>query len=315
MKDPYEGLTPRQASVRRYFVPSPAFPNIVGPAILGAIALVLLLAGTQTPFLAIVGVIVAFFAVKKGLPRITLYLRLKALAEPKPSDEQMDQWLHEALAPAIEQGFSRMDIVRDDLVSKDREPLQVIGLPQNVSYRLAKGRDGIVRSSHYDILVVFMTQWHLSTFQCVLNMETGAFISDQTREFTYRDIVSVSTASDRLVAQFPLDHNKAPGELGSAQPGNGQPSTAAAGNLKVEATTAQLFSLKVASDEIRVLVSLFDFRIDGRGFDSGVDNALQQIRGRLRAYTTLQESGEGAFEDLHHARQRRGGGGAWPAAH
>ena len=51
MKDPYEGLTPRQASVRRYFVPSPAFPNIVGPAILGAIALVLLLAGTQSPFL------------------------------------------------------------------------------------------------------------------------------------------------------------------------------------------------------------------------------------------------------------------------
>ena len=35
MKDPYEGLTPRQASVRRYFVPTPAFPNIVGPVILG----------------------------------------------------------------------------------------------------------------------------------------------------------------------------------------------------------------------------------------------------------------------------------------
>jgi hypothetical protein len=310
VRDPYEGLTPRQARVRRYFVPSPAFPNIVGPAILGAIALVLLLAGTQTPFLAIVGVVVAFFAVKKGLPRITLYLRLKALAEPKPSDEQMDKWLHEALEPAIEQGFTRLDIVRDDLVSKGREPLQVIGLPQNTSYRLATGRDGIVRSSHYDILVVYMTQWHLSTFQCVLDMETGAFVSDQTREFTYRDIVSVSTASDRLVAQFPLDHRKAPGEPGSGQPASGQPGPA--GHLKVEATTAQLFSLKVASDEIRVLVSLFDFKVDGRGFDSGVDNALQQIRGRLRAYTTLQESGEGSFEDLHRARQRRGS--AWPAA-
>lgn len=308
MKDPYEGLTPRQASVRRYFVPSPAFPSIVGPVILGAIALVLFIAASASPFLALVGLVVAFFAVKKGLPGILLYTRLKALAEPKPSDEQMDKWLREALGPAIDQGFHRMDIVRDDLVSRNREPLQVIGLPQNVSYRLAKGRDGIVRSSHYDILVVFMTQWHLSTFQCVLDMETGAFISDQTREFTYRDILSVSTASDRLVAQFPLDHNQT-----ANTPSAGQDGTAAAGHIKVEATTAQLFSLKVASDEIRVLVSLFDFRVDGRGFDSGVDNALQQIRGRLRAYTTLQETGEGAFEDLNQVRQRRGG--AWPAAH
>ncbi len=308
MKDPYEGLSPRQASVRRYFVPTPAFPNIVGPVILGAIALVLFIAATASPFLAFVGLVVAFFAVKKGLPRILLYQRLKALAEPKPSDQQMDQWLHEALGPAIDQGFHRMDIVRDDLVSRDREPLQVIGLPQNVSYRLAKGRDGIVRSSHYDILVVFMTQWHLSTFQCVLDMATGAFISDQTREFTYRDILSVSTASDRLVAQFPLDHRQTP-----SAPSDGQQGAAGAGHVKVEATTAQLFSLKVASDEIRVLVSLFDFRVDGRGFDSGVDNALQQIRGRLRAYTTLQESGEGAFEDLNQVRQRRDG--AWPAAH
>jgi hypothetical protein len=307
VRDPYAGLTERQASVRRYFVPSPAFPNIVGPAVMAAIALVLFIAGTESPFFLIVGLVVAFFAAKKGVPRIRRYLELKTLSEPKPSDEKMDQWLHEALGPAIEQGFYRLGFERGELVSKDRQPLQVIGLPQHISYRLARGRDGTVRSSHYDILVVYMTPWHLSTFQCVLDMETGVFISDQTREFAYRDIVSVSTASDRLVAQFPLDHRKAPDALDGEQQG------APAEHLKVEATTAQLFSLKVASDEIRVLVKLFDFRVDGQGFDSGVDNALRQIRGQLRNYTERHEVGEGAFDDLHQARQRRSGG-SWPAA-
>ncbi len=43
-------------------------------------------------------------------------------------------------------------------------------------------------------------------------METGAFISDETREFHYRDVLSVATSSDRIVlyaARRPLQAGRA----------------------------------------------------------------------------------------------------------
>lgn len=298
MRDPHQGLTARQASVRRYFTPPPDFPRIVKPAIAAVIGLFFILAGLggSAP-IAVVGLIVVAVAAIKATPRIIRYNELRARSEPKPSDHQMDQWLADAFGPMIEAGFNRLDIARSELVNPAAGPLVVVGFPDTPTghFRLARGKDGQVRASHYDILAVYLTEWRLSTYQCVLDMETGAFVTDQTREFHYRDIVSVATSSDRVSWPIPIDHAKphaAPATTDGSENKQQQ---------SLDVTTSQWFRLRVASDEIAILVGLFD--VSAYGEKGAVDNALSQIRGQLRRYTRLHEPGGGAFDDLHRARR------------
>ncbi len=300
MKDPYAHLTARQAAVRRYFTPTPTFPRVILSSLVTVVGLLLLVSAAASAFLAIVGVVVTFLGARKCVPRIYRYYQDKKLAEPKPSDTQMDLWLAEAFDPARSEGFKRLDIVRDQLIDPETPPLLVVGFPQGeVSYRLARGRDGLVRCDKYDVLVVYLTNWHLCTYQCILEMETGAFISDETREFHYRDVLSVATSSDRVVIPLPVDHSKPSGQAVGGGTNTGQADEKPA----LESTTSMTFRLRVASDEINVLVRLFDYAIKDE--DKSLDFALKQIRGRLRDYTRLHdEKGLGAFDDLHQARQR-----------
>lgn len=302
MRNPYEDLTPRQASVRRYFTPPPAFPNIIRPTIVAAIGLVLMLVGLAgSAFIVVIGVIAVVGAAIKAAPHIVRYNRMRALAEPKPSDHQMDEWLLEAIDPIIKRGFQRLDITRDELVNPAAEPLWVVGFPDTPTdrVRLARGKDGQVRASRYDILVVYLTKWRLSTYQCVLDMETGAFVTDQSHEFHYRDIVSVATSSDRVSWPLPIDHAKPHPTTGSTDSGKGSDEPE---RKSLEITTTQWFRLRVASDEIAILVGLFD--VSAYGNESGTDNTLRQIRAMLRKYTELHEPGGDTFDDLHSARRR-----------
>jgi hypothetical protein len=314
MKDPYAHLTAREAAVRRYFTPTPPFPRVILSSVVTLVGFILLLSAAASAFLAIAGVIVIILGARKCVPRISRYYRDKKFAEPKPTDAQMDLWLAEALDPARSEGFKRLDIVQDQVIDPGTPPLLVVGFPQAASYRLARGRDGLVRSDKYDILVVYLTNWHLCTYQCILDMETGAFISDETREFHYRDVLSVATSSDRIVLSLPVDHSKPVGLAPASGTAAGQPNN----KPTVESTTRMMFRLRVASDEIKVLVRLFGYAIADE--DQAVDFALKQIRGRLRDYTRLHdEKGLGAFDDLHRARQqadgpRPGNPTRWPSA-
>jgi hypothetical protein len=292
---------------------------MIGPAAAALIGLILLATG------AAVGVVIGLALVAAGLirggPRIRRYIRGCALADPKPSDHQIDTWLAESIEPICEDGFRRLDIVHSDLVDKDAPPLVVVGFPndlpdflapdaaqvsdsQRPRFRLARGKDGKIRATHYDVLVVYMSTWHLCTYQCVLEMETGGVISDRTREFHYRDVVSVATESERLKIQVPIDHSGRGAEP-IAENGDGESRAAVKNGAKAtfEFTRSQWFRLRVASDEIAVLVALFDIKAYGQGTD--IDIALRQIRGRLREYTRLHEEGSGTFDDLHATRRRR----------
>ena len=309
-------LTPRQIAVRRYFTPTPKFPvrSMIGPAVAALIGLVLLVSGSIGLFIGLILIAIALF---KAVPRIRRYVRACALADPKPADHELDVWLAEAIGPIIEDGFTRLDIVRSDLVNSDMQPLVIVGFPrdlpgsaaprpgprpddQRMGFRLARGVDGKIRATHYDILVVYLTKWRLCTYQCLLEMETGKVISDGTREFLYRDVVSVATEGKREKIQVPVDHTRRPAEV---DPKAAVALTTQAGtNATFEVTTSQWFRLRVASDEISVLVALFDVSAYGEG--THIDIALRQIRGRLRDYAELREEGTGAFDDLHASRRR-----------
>lgn len=306
MSNPYSNLTARQASVRRYFTPTPRFPRMIGTALLATIGLILFVVGLgSTIFIALVGVVILVVTAWKAAPRILRYRRLLALAEPKPTDHQMDMWLTEALGPARDAGFRRLHLTPSDLLKPEEPPLLVIGFPEDYEFpdHFARGKDGILRSAYYHLLVIYMTEWHLSTYRCVLQMETGAFISDQTHEFAYRDIVSVATTSDRITVRLPIDHSKRVEDPADAT-GEGNAATGQqTRELVGELTTEQWFRLRVASDETKLRVCVINFAFQDE--ESAIDGALRQIRGRLREYTRLHEQGPADLKDVHAKARRR----------
>lgn len=301
--DPYKKLSPRQAAVRRYFTPTPRFPRIVGPAAAAVIGLILIVAGLGSAApLTVIGVVLVVVAAWKVIPRVMRYRRLWALAEPKPTDRQMDLWLTEAFDPARDAGFRRLHLEPSDLLKEDEPPLLVVGFPEDDEFpsQFAVGKDGVLRSAYYHILVIYMTEWHLSTYRCVLQMETGAFISDETHEFTYRDIVSVATSSDRITLPAPLDHSKRSGALDE---GKGEGAAEQSTKKRVlELTTEQYFRLRVSNDETRLRVCVINFAV--RDEESAIDTTLRQIRGRLREYTQLHEGGSESLRDVRAKAHR-----------
>ncbi|MGC5561836.1 hypothetical protein ACPYPG_03195 [Streptomyces sp. FR-108] len=295
-RDPYPGLTPRAAAVRRYFTPTPPRPSVAGPASTWLLGVGLigfgLAAGGIAGLLALVGVVLFGRGGYRHLIRRRDHRRKLAWAEPKPSDQQMDYWLYEEGVGGIKRtSRQRLHLVRSDEASYRNgsaglDPLVIHGMPRKPppDFRMAVGRDGQLRFTHYDIIVFFLTKWHLCVYQCVFEMESGFTLRDETKEFAYRDVVSLATASDRITMPAPLDH--------AAEPNHIQGKDEDALHRQTpHLTTQQLFRLRVASDEITTLVGIRfeDQLITGEFGKSDVERTLQLIRAKLREYTQRRE--------------------------
>jgi hypothetical protein len=296
--DPYAGLPPRVAAVRRYFAPTPARPAVTGPVIVWVLGLLLIVSGLASSDHAGVGAAVAgtvlgaiggyqHFARYKG------YRRLLAWAEPKPPDAWLDNWLYvEGRESVVRTARDRLHLVLADEAARHAgeggvEPLVVFGLPLTTprGFRMAFGRDGQLRSTHYDIIVFFLTKWHLCVYRALFEMESGFTLNDQTKEFAYRDVVSLATASDRMTMVKPMDHSAPVHSAPGGKPNIALPRA-------VHWTTQQSFRLRVASDQISTLVGIhFEDRLSTTDFGNGndVERTIQLIRAKLREYTERRE--------------------------
>ncbi|HEY9826563.1 MAG TPA: hypothetical protein V6D19_14055 [Stenomitos sp.] len=112
------------------------------------------------------------------------------LAEPKPSDDQMDKWMNSDIEKIVEEALRRLDLEHEDYRSK---PL-LIGGPASLKETMyARGRDGKTRYSHFNILVVFLTDYHVAAYQSINSMEYGQILTDNTQEFPYKEITNLGT--------------------------------------------------------------------------------------------------------------------------
>ncbi|KUN80873.1 hypothetical protein [Streptomyces griseoruber] len=201
---------------------------------------------------------------------------------PTLTDRQLDVWLQEGTAEIVEAGFSRLGITRDDLAGtrpdgEGARPLVIQGMADptrfDVRFRISKG---VARYSHYEIMVVYLTGWHLCFYSSVLDIATAMAVTDRTTEFHYQDVVSISTSSDRIRAR-----------VGSGTPDPTGVPVAANGSEAVHFTTQQAFCIRVPGDDVQMLIGVTgDDRIgdDGLNKRSGLDTALQQIRTMLNTY-------------------------------
>lgn len=178
--------------------------------------------------------------------------------EPKPSDQQMDNWLKGDVQRITQEGLQKLDLELSQLL---REPIIVIGPSQNAAARV--GDDNILRFTQYDVVCVFLTNYHLAAFNGRLDMSDGVLTRESTQEYHYSDVISVSTRTE-----------------------SSQTFTLVVNGQHKSIPLFQEFALSVASGEqIRVVTAfpnLEDYVQKGKMPVTGADQAISAIRARLR---------------------------------
>jgi len=278
MAEHAEHTESREKAVPKYFIETPKKPEVpdvitdrviaVVGGVLALVGVVLLSTGRVCSgliglplggLLLLMGLSSNYAAEKAYAEKLKEYEREYEKAEPKPSDAQMDEWLQEDRQRIRLEALKKLDLEPSQLIRKD--PIEVIG-PADAA-NLAIGKDGVIRFSKYDIVVVFLTDYHLAVYQYTLDMAQGAQIAESTQEYHYKDVVSVATRTE--------------GSGLFVMMVNGE---------KKSIASLQKFSLAVASgDHIEVAVSfpqLKDVVEKGRLAPTGADEAIRAIRARLR---------------------------------
>lgn len=212
-KDSMVIATDRHEAIRKYFMETPAQPlkpdYSVGLTKIGIgvglviLAVILLYSKQGIPIL--LGIASGYYGISKFLnDGYSIYSSQKRdyeqatkkyeldyeRAEPKPSDEQIDQWMDSDIEKITVEALRRLDLEHDDYKS---EPFLLGGPSYSQETKYIRGKDGKTRYSHLNILVVYLTEYHIATYQCDHDMEYGQTTSDKTQEFPYREITNLGT--------------------------------------------------------------------------------------------------------------------------
>lgn len=262
----------REIAVKKYFTKTPEPPgesNHVAWFVIGAFGAVLGLGlMAMENGIGIVILIAGGWCLWQGLSNWSTYSDTKsnydkayAEAEPKPSDEQMDAWLDRDIRRLTAEAVDKLDLLPEQIFNENKEPIKVVGPSRNAD--LAVGKDDIIRFSKYDLVLVYLTDYHLAAYKATLDMAQGTTTSESTQEYHYTDVVSVATqteGSDLFAVMV-----------------NGE---------KKPVNSYQKFALSVASGErIEVVVGfpqLSDIVKQGKLSPTGADKAISIIRSRLR---------------------------------
>lgn len=115
-----------------------------------------------------------------------------------PSDHQIDRWLEDDLSELSKHALRKLDLLPELLTNK--EPLRVLGpilwSTPGVSDKdllWKKGRDEYVRFSVYSVVMIYTAEHLLAAYECDFNMLKNVMLNENTYEFHYQDIVSVTT--------------------------------------------------------------------------------------------------------------------------
>lgn len=117
----------------------------------------------------------------------------------------MDAWIEEDLKKLQSQVLAKTGTDQSDLVG---EPVQVTGfwfgdLPAKTFQKYRKGKDNVLRWTPLEVIVINFTADQLLLYTCAMDLTTGNPLNESTDEYFYRDVVSVSTKTDNVVAKIP----------------------------------------------------------------------------------------------------------------
>ena len=259
-----ESKQKRNELVYKYFIATPEIPNYQ-PYYIGMVIFLLLfllpprmhtIAGGLLGFLGIIGLIVTL---KKWYDRRKEYTEAYKKAEPKATDQQMDEWLAKGIADVTAEARKRLDLDGDDIKA---DPLRIDG-PAEKSY-IAPGADRMLRFNRHNILLVFLTSHHVATFQCILDLGLGEILLDRTKEFPYKDITNLETNTANQEFHYRND-------------------------IKMGTIGEQTFGLYTSGGNVIAVNYLFS-KSNGKDFvdykfpDSHAESTIRAIRTRLKEY-------------------------------
>jgi hypothetical protein len=198
----------RPEKVRKYFTRTPAQVNPAWHMCLFGTAMLLIILGiaSRSPF-GLILVAAAAWVGKKGYNRYKNYREFQRAweaAEPKPRDEELDKWLDEDIGYITRKGGRKLQLkAREDFDGGDliTSAVVVVGVADSSDTlngrppAVRAGKDGRVRASHYDVLVLFLTHQVISSYRCILDFASGGLLRDETRQYHYTNIVGVSSVS------------------------------------------------------------------------------------------------------------------------
>jgi len=265
----------REVAVPKYFRKTPDAPKYQDTTFVMIVTIGGLLAGflglmdmNDLWGLMCIGVPAVFFAGSAWLTassantkKRTDYEKAYKETEPKPSDEQIDQWRQNDLNKIRTESMSKLDLVPEQVMGDANDPIMVVG--PSAGALATMGKDNIIRFSRHDVVIVYLTDYHLAAYSCTIDLSDGLQVHESTQEYHYTDVVSVATQTDNSrVFKVVV---------------NGQDKPLA---------NYQKFALSVASGErIEVAISfpqIDDVIKNARLAPTGAENAVKIIRARLR---------------------------------
>ncbi len=270
--------------VNKYFIPTPPDPvsEYVKLGIGGGLLLIGLVVGCGVGGAsgACLGVLPGLIGVGLLISGIIGYLNYRgklAAATPKATDAQMEAWLVEAVQPIVKAGYTRLNVHPTELGSGSRAQYLVFrGIPDfgEVPYASARGRDRVMRFSAYKFVMVYLSDWRLPVYECILDVATGTTFVDSTKEYALNQVDGMETVSDRINV-----FNSAAGA-----PMHAPPPTTVMGHV----TRVQIVRLVVSGRPvIRLLTGIAAgdaVQIEGVSM-SPIDGMISQLREHLRART------------------------------
>jgi hypothetical protein len=286
--------TDREKLVRKYFMATPRWTEYTAPSAWWLAGVVTLfidarlisrhgLATAGPAALAIAAAIIGAGLLLRGMVKLAKIVVRRIVASPKPTGAQMDAWLS-ADADAIEyQGRHRLNLHPNEAkLGRGRDTLLFIGIPSwwGDLYAAFAEDDHKLRLSQYGVLVVYLSDWRVSTYECVLDMGTGITFGDATKEFHLQQVDGLETFSNRANMLLPSASDK------KKHPAPVAPDTAAPEDPEMlHITTMQVLALIVSGRRaIELSIGLEIDHIlhrEGSGI-SEPDQLIAQLRNHLR---------------------------------
>ncbi len=272
-------VSPREQLLTRYFRRPPVRPSdlegrrwITFGGALALAGILLLVVSSRVPgagFLSFVLLLGAgslvFHGTKRLLQQKYHYEKALVATFPQPPDREVDQWFDEALGDLRKHSLEKLELTEDDIDEVvELRPiiapvLWAIGGVPRENLVSKNGLDGLARYGVYRISCLWLTRDALAIFCCDYNFIRNAVLNEETHEFYYQDIVSVSTRE----------------EASSLTLASGSSLTSVQ-EFRISVANDRYFTMTIGSEQLKQLTGA------ERIPDNGTEQVIRALRSKLK---------------------------------
>lgn len=180
----------------------------------------------------------------------------------RPKDGEIDSWLSDDLEEIVKRSLNKLGLNSEQIRGDELRIISPIywetsGITfKEVLYK--KGKDGLIRFSIYRVTIIQLAEQLLASYACDFNFLKNVKLNEETNEFHYVDIASVSTSE--ISSSYKLPNGKS----------------------LVHAQVFRLTAVNGEKIEVTIGASKLNENINGKLPETGAEKAVQVIRVMLR---------------------------------